>query len=208
MAITRLGGANAITGTLPAANINNTSIGNVTALPAGVGGSLILLSQASSTTTVSQIDLTASSDYDDYILNMTAVPETDNASIFCRVFVGGTIQTSSDYAYGSIRTDGTTFVASGSQNFDTEIQLHPNYGAGNQSDEGIAINMNMININSTIQAKDFFYSVVMDNQTNNHLGHIGNGRYNSNANVVSGFRLFMNSGNITRYNYRFYGVKK
>jgi len=41
MAITRLGGANAITGTLPAANINNTSIGNVTALPAGVGGKVL-----------------------------------------------------------------------------------------------------------------------------------------------------------------------
>ena len=177
-------------------------------LGTGVGGSLILLSQASSTTTVSQIDLTASSDYDDYILNMTSIPETDNASIYCRVFVGGTIQTSSDYGYGSIRTDGSTFVASGSQNFDTAIKLHPNYGAGNQSDEGIAINMNMININSTIQAKDFFYNVVMDNQSNNHLGHIGNGRYNSNANVVSGFRLFMSSGNITRYDYRFYGVKK
>ncbi len=41
MAITRLGGANAITGTLPAANINNTSIGSVTALPAGVGGKVL-----------------------------------------------------------------------------------------------------------------------------------------------------------------------
>jgi len=30
-----------ITGTLPAANINNTSIGNVTALPAGVGGKVL-----------------------------------------------------------------------------------------------------------------------------------------------------------------------
>jgi hypothetical protein len=41
MAITRLGGANAITGTLPAANINDTSIGNITALPAGVGGKVV-----------------------------------------------------------------------------------------------------------------------------------------------------------------------
>ena len=36
MAITRLGGANAISGTLPAANINDTSIGNITSLPSGV----------------------------------------------------------------------------------------------------------------------------------------------------------------------------
>jgi len=194
-------GSNAVT----TAKIND---GAVTSAKLASGVGLILLSQASSTTTVSQIDLTTSSDYDDYILNMTAVPETDNASIFCRVFVGGTIQTSSNYAYGSIRTDGTSFNNSGNQNSDTEIQLHNQYGAGNQTDEGISFNMNMININSTIQAKDFFYNVVMDNQSNNHLGHIGNGRYNSNANVVSGFRLFMSSGNITRYDYRFYGVKK
>ena len=55
MAITRLGGANAISGiiptsvggtgstaaTLPASLINNTSIGNVTALPSGVGGKIL-----------------------------------------------------------------------------------------------------------------------------------------------------------------------
>ena len=41
MAITRLGGANAITGTLPAANINDTSIGNITAngLPSSIPSS-------------------------------------------------------------------------------------------------------------------------------------------------------------------------
>ena len=46
MAITRLGGANAITGTLPAANINDTSIGNITALPAGVGGKVLQVVQS------------------------------------------------------------------------------------------------------------------------------------------------------------------
>ncbi len=50
MAITRLGGANAITGTLPAANINDTSIGNVTALPAGVGGKVLQVVTAKDTT--------------------------------------------------------------------------------------------------------------------------------------------------------------
>jgi hypothetical protein len=50
MAITRLGGANAITGTLPAANINDTSIGNITALPAGVGGKVLQVVYASTTT--------------------------------------------------------------------------------------------------------------------------------------------------------------
>ena len=42
MAITRLGGANAITGTLPAANINDTSIGNITALPSAIATGKVL----------------------------------------------------------------------------------------------------------------------------------------------------------------------
>jgi hypothetical protein len=54
MAITRLGGANAITGTLPAANINDTSIGNITALPAGVGGKVLqVVSNYDATTSTS-----------------------------------------------------------------------------------------------------------------------------------------------------------
>ena len=67
MAITRLGGANAITGTiptsvggtgstaatLPASLINNTSIGNVTALPAAIPtGSVLQVIQAITTTAV------------------------------------------------------------------------------------------------------------------------------------------------------------
>ena len=36
MALTRLVGANAISGTLPATNINNTSISSVTSLPAAI----------------------------------------------------------------------------------------------------------------------------------------------------------------------------
>jgi len=42
MALTRLVGANAISGTLPAANINNTSISSVTSLPAAIATGKVL----------------------------------------------------------------------------------------------------------------------------------------------------------------------
>ena len=68
MAITRLGGANAITGTIPQGNIANASLGAVTALPAGVGGKVLQVvtttktdTQTISTATATQITgLTAS----------------------------------------------------------------------------------------------------------------------------------------------------
>ena len=50
--ITRLSGANAISGTLPAANINDTSISNITALPAGVGGKVLQVVNGTSATEV------------------------------------------------------------------------------------------------------------------------------------------------------------
>jgi hypothetical protein len=59
MAITRLGGANAITGTLPAANINDTSIGNITALPAAIAtGKVLQVVTAIKTDTTSSSSLT------------------------------------------------------------------------------------------------------------------------------------------------------
>ena len=50
MALTRLGGANAITGTIPQGNIANASLGAVTTLPAGVGGKVLQVVQTVDTT--------------------------------------------------------------------------------------------------------------------------------------------------------------
>ena len=64
MAITRLGGANAITGTLPAANINDTSISNITALPAAIATGKVLQvvqdTDSTETSTTSQTFVTSS----------------------------------------------------------------------------------------------------------------------------------------------------
>jgi len=51
MEINKLGGANAITGTIPQGNIANASLGAVTALPAGVGGKVLQVVQATKTDT-------------------------------------------------------------------------------------------------------------------------------------------------------------
>ena len=194
MAITKLDLTKAMSGTLPRAN----------------GGSdIVLLSQASSTTAVGSIDFTTSSDYDDYMLSMTLIPVTDNSHITFRVLVDGSPQTTvGDYAYGTTRTDGTAFGNAATSNGDSRMYMHTSYGAGNGTDEGLSFNMHMININSTNKPKDFFWNISMDNTSNNHLGHVGNGRYNSNANVISGIRFAQSSGNISRYDYRFYGLRK
>jgi len=91
MAITRLSGTNAISGALPAANINNTSIGNVTALPAGVGGSLVLIKTQVASGVSSVIfdngsnGVVFDNTYDQYIFKLTNVRSTVNTDIRVKV---------------------------------------------------------------------------------------------------------------------------
>jgi len=63
MAITRLGGANAISGTIPATNVANATLNNITALPAAIPTGKILqavtdvTSGSSATTSTSYVDV-------------------------------------------------------------------------------------------------------------------------------------------------------
>ena len=81
MAITRLGGANAITGTLPAANINNTSIGNVTSLPAAIATGKVL--QVVNTSTTSEYNTTSSSFNTFTDINRTITALSANSKFMC-----------------------------------------------------------------------------------------------------------------------------
>ena len=93
MAITRLGGANAITGTiptsvggtgstaatLPASLINNTSIGNVTALPAAISTGKVLQVQSSSITSTANSSTTSIVEF----MNLSITPSSTSNKIFC-----------------------------------------------------------------------------------------------------------------------------
>ena len=84
MAITRIGGANAITGPLPAANINDTSIGNITALPAGVGGKVLQIQQVQ-TSTQTAINGTTWTDIGGLELTITPIISSSKFFITCDV---------------------------------------------------------------------------------------------------------------------------
>ena len=92
MAITRLGGANAISGTLPAANINATSLGNV-----DVGKVLQVVTATDSTkrTTTSTSYVTASN-----TLAVTITPSSTSSKIF--ITMSATILSPSDTDLGEL----------------------------------------------------------------------------------------------------------
>lgn len=79
MALSKIDVANFLDGTIPQGNVANASLGAVTALPAGVGGSLIKLSSASASSDAS-VSFDLSSTYDNYLLIGHKVrPVTDGA---------------------------------------------------------------------------------------------------------------------------------
>ena len=89
MALTRLVGANAISGTLPAANINNTSISSVTSLPAAISTGTVL--QVKSASDDSQRTTTNTGSYSkaSNTCDVTITPSSTSSKIFVQVCTGG-----------------------------------------------------------------------------------------------------------------------
>ena len=137
MALTRLGGANAISGTIPQGNIANASLGAVTTLPAADGSSLTNLPLGLtllSTTTVSSGDSTVSlavSDdtYDNFYVLATQVEGTSSSNGRGRLRMKRASQSSfdsgsSDYAAEGILIDTGTNVFNNNYNSNA-IQIFP-----------------------------------------------------------------------------------
>jgi len=86
MAITRLGGANAISGTIPQSNIANASLGAVTALPAGVGGKVLQVvtqgvTESTGTTSIPQDNTLPQSNEGTEIVSINITPASTSNKI-------------------------------------------------------------------------------------------------------------------------------
>ena len=95
--------ANNITtgGVILPSGINNTSLSSVTALPAGVGGSMVKLAVNDATSLVSSVSFDGyfSSTYKNYVLYMTGYRPNFDGQPIIRFNVSGTEQTGSNYRY-------------------------------------------------------------------------------------------------------------
>jgi hypothetical protein len=104
MAITRLGGANAISGTIPQGNIANASLGAVTALPAAISTGKVLqvvnakLETENNTTSTSFVATS---------LTATITPSSSSNKVL--ITLGGPIyqNTGDKYYYGAIYRGGS-----------------------------------------------------------------------------------------------------
>ena len=203
MPLTRLPLTTGVSGTLAAGN------GGTGVTSADEIGNLVLLNSASSTTDVTEIDFSSyvSTTYDEYLLHLSASPATDDVGLRLQMRSSGSFITSSEYGNAAQRLDSTsrqTHTTNGGARF----ELFSNGTQGNASGETAEYILQFTNMNSSNFATTCFWQVSGDGTAGVHVNFIGSGSLNTNTTVCDGFKIFYSSGDISAYEYRFYGVKK
>ena len=111
MALTRIGGANAITGTIPQGNIANASLGAVTALPAAITTGKVLNVVSASFTNQ---QATTSDSYTSTVITANITPTSSSSKIYCYAnFKGGCAVSDRSPRYAIFR-DSTNIIGSSS----------------------------------------------------------------------------------------------
>ena len=163
MTITRLGGANAITGTLPAANINDTSIGNITALPAGVGGKVLQVVSANKTNSFTTTS-TAFSDVTGLSVSITPSSSSNKILIIVTLYMSAEV---------------SPLQAKLFRGESTELQFVQDYPvASNTYSTGSSVNMSILDTPSTTSATTYKVQIASSNNGNNAKV---NGRWDSGS---------------------------
>jgi hypothetical protein len=173
----------------------------------GAGGMDLILSDTISSS-VAQYDISSTyinSTYDEYKLFYGLSIENDNANIYSRVFVGGTIQTGSIYAYQTDLMSGTSASSSAAAAF---FDMHTN-GLGAATGEQLFGNITLHNVNND---RAFNYTGMTNyyaSDATHRADAIGGSLIHANrTNVVNGFRLYPQSGNIILGTIKLFGIRK
>ena len=170
-------------------------------------GSLVKLLSATISSAVSVYDISSTyinSTYDSYRIIGYFLPADDNKYLMMRVFVGGTVQTSSIYGY---ETNNIGSGNAGGGNTESDFGTQQ-FGSGNQAGEGSSIDMTIQNVNSTVAP--FAISGFNNHQNtdpNHNASTFGGSLLAANrANVVNGLRFKFHTGNIASGTIKLYGI--
>ena len=208
MALTKV-----LTGGLAADSVDNTilKLDDDYALTGTVSGSgLNLLLNATISSAVSEYDISSTyinSTYDNYWLVASLLPATDGTNAYGRVFVGGTVQTGSIYGIEVADRDSSAYT---SGNATEQFYFNGSNTCGNAAGEGVTYHFLMQNVNSTTRSFTVEGGTTNYTTSANHkaVGFGGSLIVANRANVVNGFRLYFNSGNIASGTVQLYGLRK
>ena len=219
MALTRLGGANAISGTIPQGNIANASLGAVTALPAAVDvGSWIKLAETnvtSSTASVEFTDATTGVFDGTYRTNVILCRRLEAAT--ANVGLKLEMRDASDGNYEAANYAYATKGMDSSGNERTDYATGGSYARLLGGGDGMGDGSGKYGTSCIIYCNDFFdsgmppsyfgngvYSKQSGYTNTNHFA----GTYRDTSIQMDGVRLSFHSGDIEQGNFIIYGVKE
>ena len=173
----------------------------------GAGGMDLLLDDTISSA-VAQYDISSTyinGTYDEYILSYNLAPATNDVDLDARVFVGGTIQTGSIYAYENSHNSVSAYDSSNASTVFRQTIAN----IGNDTGESVSGSLHLRNVNNTTFSFNYIGGNNMYNASGNHQSTITTGMLivANRASVVNGFRLFFGSGNIAVGTVKLFGIR-
>ena len=173
----------------------------------GDNNSIVKLLDVTISTSIARYDIDSTyinSTYDEYLIFFVFKQVTDDRNMFMRVFVGGSLVTSTVYAYEVAASSSSTYTGNNST---TEFRLN-NTAVGNDTGEAYTGRLHIQNVNST--SFPFVYSGYGNSFSagGNHLGQSINGSLKpSNASDVVNGLSFHGGSNISSGTVKLYGIK-
>ena len=179
------------------------------------GGGLVLLHQASSSSDVANLDIDSTyinSTYDNYLIKLNLIPATSAVNIYGRFFVGGSVQTGSNYAFANYALDSNSGAAGGQNesNSQSYFSLISTDTIGNSSTDTFQSVLELANVNSTTFQTSLHSSSHFMNGDSTAVPYSlkGVAHFRDNSAVINGIRFYFSSGDISEYEYKIYGIVK
>ncbi len=177
----------------------------------GVGMDLLLNDTISSSTANYIISSTyINGSYDSYHLDATFLGTLDGRYFYGEVYVGGSLITSSSYAY-EVQVLGAAYSSGGfNSNGDSVLNVFNTAGAGSADGEGITISATYQNTNSILKPFCSSGFTSHHNTSGNHEGYAFTGSMTvaNRASVVNGLRFRFSGGDIASGTVKLYGLRK
>mgnify|MGYP006908263945 CR=1 FL=1 len=214
MPLTRINAVNAISGTIPAAHVDNTTVANITALPSAVEtGALTLISTHTASDDAS-VSITSGIDstYDSYVFKFIDIhPETDNSSFQfqCSTDSGSTYGVTVTTTYfraqhneSDSNTSLTYLTTDDLAQSTSFITISEDVGADN--DQAVSGTLQLFQPSSTTFVKHFINNF-SGNQFNNFSFNEFMAGYFNDTNDIDAIRFKFASGNMNG-TIKMYGV--
>lgn len=205
------GGGTGLTSPGTSGNVLTSNGTAWTSSPLASSSALVYLSSATASNSATvDLETGIGATYDNYLIVYNNVRVTSAGShLFCRLKIGGSYQTSSNYGYSAVLNNNTLAAVSQANANDNNIRLSDvANGLDSASDRTSQGQILLCNVNSTTTYKLINWQIGWVNTltTPGLVVSSGVGGFFNSTSALTGIRFRAQSGNIEAGTFRLYGI--